>query len=442
MDGTALSLLMFAALVGLLALAVPVGLAMLIAGGLGYAVIAGAAPLLDYMATAPWHLSASYSLSVIPLFLLMGQFATQGGLSRALFGAANAWLGHRRGGMAMAAVGACGGFGAICGSSLATAATMAHVSLPEMKRRGYDGSLACGALAAGGTLGILIPPSVILVIYALLTEQSIGALFIAAVIPGLLAVGGYMAAIAVAVRLNPDAGPAGPRHGLSARLRALAETGPVLALFALVIGGIYGGLFTPTEGAAVGAAGTALAAAVSGRMSRAGWIDCLLGTAKLTAMVTLILIGADLYNAFLALSRLPMEAAGLVAESGWPPLAILGLILAFYLVAGCLMDSMSMILLTVPVFHPIVMGLDFGLSPDETAIWFGILVLIVVEVGLITPPMGMNIFVIQSFDPGTPLTRAFRGVVPFLAADAVRVALLVAFPGIALAGLTLMGGGP
>lgn len=442
MDGTILSFFMFAALIGLLALGVPVGLAMLVAGGAGYALITGTGPLLDYMATAPWHLGASYSLSVIPLFLLMGQIATHGGLSRALFGAANAWLGHRRGGMAMAAVGACGGFGAICGSSLATAATMAHVSLPEMKRHGYDGSLACGALAAGGTLGILIPPSVILVLYALLTEQSIGALFIAAILPGLLAMAGYMAAVAVIVRLNPHAGPAGPRHALPARLRALADTAPVLGIFALVIGGIYGGLFTPTEGAAIGAAGTALTTALFGRMKRRDWLDCLLGTAKLTAMVYLILIGADLYNAFLALSRLPVEAAGLVADSGWPPLAVLAMILLFYLVAGCLMDSMSMILLTVPIFHPIVMGLDFGLTPDETAIWFGILVLVVVEVGLITPPLGMNIFVIQAFDPTTSLPRAFRGVVPFLAADAVRVVLLVAFPGLALAGLALSRGLP
>lgn len=447
MTGLVLGGVMVAVLVLLLALAVPVGLAMLLAGGLGYALVAGVAPLLDYMATAPWHLAASYGLSVIPLFLLMGQFATQGGLSRALFGAANAWLGHRRGGMAMAAVGACGGFGAICGSSLATAATMAHVSLPEMKRHGYKGSLACGALAAGGTLGILIPPSVILVIYALQTEQSIGALFVAAVIPGLLAVAGYMAAVAVSVRRDPAAGPAVPRRPWRDRLRALRETGPVLAVFVLVVGGIYGGLFTPTEGAAVGAAGTGLIAAALGGLRGRGLVECLLGTAKLTAMVYLILIGADLYNAFLALSRLPMEAAAWVAEAGLPPYGVLIAVLLGYLVLGCLMDSLSMILLTVPVVFPMIAGLDFGLSPEETAIWFGILVLIVVEVGLITPPMGLNIFVIQSFDPETPLTAAYRGVLPFLAADAVRVALLVAFPGIALAGLRLAeriggGGGP
>lgn len=440
MGGVGLALVMFAALFGLIALAVPVGVAMLVTGGIGYALIAGTGPLLDHLATAPWYTAASYSLSVIPLFLLMGQFATAGDLSRRLFAAANACLGHRRGGVAMAAVGACGGFGAICGSSVATAATMAQVSLPELARYRYDGGLACGALAAGGTLGILIPPSVVLVVFALLTEQSIGDLFAAAVVPGLLAMAGYMAAIAVVVRLRPEAGPAAPPAPVAARLRAVVEALPVLVIFAVVVGGIYGGVFTPTEGAAVGAAATGLAAAVAGGMRLAGFVDCLLGTAKLTAMIALILLGADLFNAFLALSRLPMEAAALVAESGLPPYAVLWLILLGYVVLGCLMDSLSMILLTVPVVWPVVSGLDFGLAPAELAAWFGVLVLVVVEVGLITPPIGLNIFVIQSFAPETSLPRAFRGVLPFLAADAVRIVLLVAFPGIALAVLRLGAG--
>lgn len=432
-----LAVSMFGALLGLMALAMPVGVAMLLTGGIGYAFIAGPHALLDHVATAPWYTAASYSLSVIPLFLLMGQFATTGDLSRRLFAAAHAWLGHRPGGVALAAVGACGGFGAICGSSVATAATMGQVALPELRRYRYDGGLACGALAAGGTLGVLIPPSVVLVIYALLTEQSIGDLFVAAIIPGLLALSGYMAAIAVAVRLRPDAGPAAAALPYRQRLSALVGASPVLAVFALVVGGIYGGVFTPTEGAAIGTAATGLAAFLFGDMRLRGFVECLLGTARLTAMIALVLLGADLFNAFLALSRLPMEAAALVGESGLPPHAVLALILLFYLVMGCVMDSLSMILLTVPVFWPMVAGLDFGLTPPELAAWFGVLVLVVVEVGLITPPIGMNIFVIQSLAPHTPLAQVYRGVLPFLAADAVRIALLVALPPLTLGGLTI-----
>ncbi len=442
MSGVTLALVLFGALLALIALAMPIGVAMLLVGGFGYIMLSGVGPLLHHLSSAPYAQAATYSLSVIPLFILMGQFATHAGLSAGLFNAANAWLGHRRGGIAMSAIGACAGFGAICGSSMATAATMAHVSLPEMRRFKYSGALASGVLAAGGTLGILIPPSVILVIYALLTEQSIGKLFIAAVVPGMLAAVGYMLAVAVYVRLYPEAGPAGPRAPFASRLRSLLEMGPVIGIFALVIGGIYAGWFTPTEGAAIGAAGTGILAVLHGGLRWGGFVECLKGTAKLTAMIFLILIGADLYNSFLALSQLPMTAARVIGDSGLPPMAVLAIILLFYLVMGCLMDSLSMILLTVPIFHPVIVGLDFGMSAEEVSLWFGILVLIVVEVGLITPPLGMNVFVINSFAPDIPITQAFRGVVPFLAADAVRVVLLVAFPSLTLGVLAWMGSLP
>lgn len=428
MTGIALATVAFFGLVALLVLAMPVGVALLIVGGIGYVVVSGLDPLLNYMSTAPYYQTAAYSLSVIPLFVLMGQFAQASGLSTGIFNAANAWLGHRKGGIAMAGIGACAGFGAICGSSIATAATMAQVSLPELKRFRYSGALSTGALAAGGTLGILIPPSVILVIYAILTEQSIGKMFIAAIIPGVLAALGYMVAIAVFVHFHPEAGPAGPKLPLIKRIAALKELAPVAIVFTLVMGGIYGGFFTPTEGAAVGAASTGLIAVVQGGMRWQGLVDSLLGTAKLTAMIFLILIGADLFNSFLALTQMPTQAARAIGESGFSPMAVLVLILLFYLVLGCLMDSMSMVLITIPVLFPIVVALDFGMTPEQTAIWFGILVLIVVEVGLITPPFGLNVFVIKSLAPEVSMAEAFRGVVPFLASDLIRVVILLLFP--------------
>ena len=426
-----ISLLMFGVLVVLLVLGIPVGLTLLLVGGVGYIWVSGLEPMLNYMNSAPYFQAANYSLSVIPLFILMGQFATGSGLSTGIFNAAAAWLGHRRGGIAMAGIGACAAFGSICGSSLATAATMAHVSLPEMKRLNYSGRLATGSLAAGGTLGILIPPSVVLVVYAILTEQSIGKLFLAAMAPGILAALGYMVAIAIVVRFDPKAGPAAPKASMATRLKTLAELLPVIIVFIVVMGGIYGGFFTPPEGAAVGAAATGAIAIVNG-MRLKGILDCLLGTASLTAMIFLILIGADLFNAFLAITQMPNQAAAAIAGSGYSPMTILLLILLFYVALGCVMDSMSMILITIPVLFPIVMGLDYGLSHEHTAIWFGILVLIVVEMGLITPPFGLNVFVINSMAPGVPMSESFRGVMPFLASDFIRVGILITFPFITL----------
>ncbi|MDJ0896212.1 MAG: TRAP transporter large permease [Alphaproteobacteria bacterium] len=432
MSGFALGLVSFPILLVLLAIRIPIGVAMLLVGGTGYVILNGWLPLISQLKTGPYLQFSSYSLSVIPMFLLMGQFATRAGLSQALFRSAAAWIGHWRGGISMAAICGCAGFGAICGSSLATAATMGQVALPEMRRLHYSGALATASLAAGGTLGILIPPSVILVIYAILTEQNIAKMFVAAFIPGFLAAFGYLIAIAVFVARHPEDGPAGPRADARDRWISLVETWPVVVIFFLVIGGIYAGWFTPTEGAAVGAMGTFLLAVIQGGMRWPGLLESLKETAKASAMIFLILLGAEWYNSFLALTRMPMEAAAAIGGSGLPPMLVLAAILLFYLALGCVMDSLSMILLTIPVFFPIVMGLDFGLSPEETAIWFGIIALIVVEVGLITPPVGMNVFIINTMARDVPMIETFRGVLPFLLSDGVRVLILIAFPAITL----------
>jgi C4-dicarboxylate transporter DctM subunit len=432
-SGIEIAALMFAVLVLLLLARVPIGAAMFIVGGAGYVLLAGWLPLVNYLKNSAFGRFAVYDLSVVPLFLLMGNFATHGGLSRALFAAAASLIGHFRGGVAMAGVGACAGFGAICGSSLATAATMGQVALPELRRHHYSPRLATGALAAGGTLGILIPPSVVLVIYAILAQQNIGKLFAAAVIPGLLAAAGYMGAIAVYVRLHPRAGPAGPRFSWIERWRALRGVWPVLAIFLLVVGGIYGGVFTPSEAASIGTLATAAVAWRRG-MRRRQFAQCLLSTAESTAMIFFILLGADLLNVFLALSQLPAALAAWAQALAVEPLLILFAILLAYVLLGCLMDALSMILLTVPIFLPVVLGLDFfGLDPTEKAIWFGVLALMVVEVGLITPPVGMNVYIINSMARDVPMAETFRGVLPFLAADALRVLLLVFFPVLSLA---------
>jgi tripartite ATP-independent transporter DctM subunit len=431
-SGIEIGLLLVAALIALLVARVPIAVAMLAVGLAGYVALSGWGPLLAHLKTAAYYRFATYELTVVPLFLLMGAFAGAAGVNRALFDACNVWLGHRRGGLAMAGIGACGAFSAVCGSSLATASTMGQVALPEMRRHGYAGSLATGSLAAGGTLGILIPPSVVLVLYAVIAEQNIVEMFVAALLPGLLAVAGYVAAVWVSVRLDPAAGPAGAKASWHARLRALAGVWQVAAIFLVVIGGIYAGWFTPTEGAAIGAALTGLLAWATGGLRGGGLADCLLMTARTTAMIFLILLGAELFNSALALARLPTAVAELAAGSGLSPWLVLAGMLGLYLLLGCVMDSLSMILLTVPIFLPVVIGLDLGLAPGEVAVWFGILALIVVEVGLITPPVGLNVFVINAMARDVPMTETFRGVLPFVLADLVRVVLLVAFPGITL----------
>ncbi len=432
MTGIEIALAFLALMVALMAVRVPIAIAMLVAGIAGYVTLAGWSPLLNHFKSAAFARYSNYDLSVVPMFLLMGNLASRGGLSAALFHAANACIGHFRGGIAMASVGACAGFGAICGSSLATAATMGQVALPELRRHRYDPALATGALAAGGTLGILIPPSIVLAVYAILTEQNIAKLFTAAFVPGVIAILGYMLAIAVVVRIKPGSGPAGPRQTWAERLRTLVTVWPVVAIFIVMLGGMYGGFFSATEGAAVGTAATFVLAIVRG-MRVSGLLECFDATARATGMIFLILFGADVLNAFLALSQMPVELANWVQGMGLPPLAVLCAIILVYVFLGCVMDSLSMILLTVPIFFPLVMGLDFwGLEATEKAIWFGILALMVVEIGLITPPVGMNVYIISNVAKDISMRTAFRGVLPFLVSDAIRVLLLVFFPALSL----------
>ncbi|GBU15532.1 C4-dicarboxylate ABC transporter permease [Polaromonas sp.] len=435
MSGITIGLLIFVGLLSLMVVRMPIGIAMFIAGAGGYVYLSSGdtLPFLNSLKTLAYARLSNYDLVVIPLFLLMGQFATHGGLSASLFRCINAFIGHRRGRVAMAAIGAWAGFGAICGSSMATAATMGQVALPELKRYGYAGSLATGALAAGGTLGIMIPPSVPLVIYAILTQESIGKLFVAAIIPGLLALFGYLLVIQILVHRKPEIGPAGARVAWPQRLSALAGVAPVLLVFTVVIVGIYGGWTTPTEAAAIGAAACGGLAVITGGMRWRGLIDSALGTAQATAMIFLVLLGADMLNTALALSQMPAELAQWVQGSGLPALVVLALVLVIYLFLGCVMDSLAMILLTIPIFYPMLMGLDFfGLDLGEKSIWFGILALMVVEIGLVHPPVGMNVFIINRLAVDVPLEETFKGVMPFIASDLLRIVVLVFFPGITL----------
>ncbi|XWN33500.1 MAG: TRAP transporter large permease [Devosia sp.] len=422
---------MFVGVIVLLVLRVPVAVAMLIAGGAGYAAITGWWPLLNTLKSMTYSKFASYTLSIIPLFVLMGEFATRGGLNTSLYNAARSWLGHHRGGLAMATIGGCAAFGALCGSSLATAATMSQVAGPQMRQRGYSGALSTGTLAAGGTLGILIPPSVILVIYAIYTEQSIGALFVAAIVPALLAVMGYVAVVAIYARLFPGEAAPAERMGFAERLALTRKVAPAALVFVIVVGGIYGGWFSPTAAAAVGAVTVGILAVLNG-MRWEGFKQAVLGTASTTALVFLILLGAELFGVALALSRMPAELSAQVAALDLPPLAVIAVILLIYLVLGCVLESLAMVLLTLPVFIPVVLGLDLGLSPAQTMIWFGILVLIAVEVGMISPPFGLNLFVINAMAKDVPMGQTYRGVIGFCLSDVVRLVLIVLFPGIAL----------
>jgi C4-dicarboxylate transporter DctM subunit len=423
-----LGVLLFGVMMLLIIIRMPIAISMMVCGLGGFALIAGWQPLLGLLAEAPFSRVANNELTVIPLFVLMGQFASEGGISQALYRAARAWLGHFRGGIAMATIGGCAAFGAICGSSVATGATMATVAMPEMRRYGYSGALATGVLAAGGTLGILIPPSIILVIYAILTEQSLAHLFLAAIIPGAIATLGYGLAVFFYVRVRPNAGPAGDPAPWSERIRSLGTVWPVVAIFMVVIGGIYFGVFTPTEGAAVGAATTGLLSWLAGDMRWKGVANSMLETAKITGMIYLILIGAEFYSSFLALSLLPQALSEWIGGLGWEPFSILVCIVVLYLILGCVMDGLAMILLTIPVFLPVIITLDFGIPAEAVPIWFGILILIVVEVGLITPPIGINVYVINSIAKDVPMTESFKGIVPFFLSDVVRVAIILFFP--------------
>ncbi|KPP89329.1 MAG: TRAP-type C4-dicarboxylate transport system, large permease component [Rhodobacteraceae bacterium HLUCCA08] len=547
MSDIAIGIASFPILLGLIFLRMPIGLAMFVVAIGGLISLDGdLTSTLGRLKSETYTTFSNYSFSIVPMFLLMGHFATLGGMSKALFKAAEGWLGHRKGGVAMAAVGSCAGFGAICGSSLATAATMSRVALPELKRYGYSGGFSTATLAAGGTLGILIPPSVVLVIYAILAEQNIEKLFIAAVIPGILAALGYVLVISIYVRLFPDSAGIRAPVPYAERFRALFDVWPVLLVFALVVGGIYLGWFSPTEGAAVGALGTGIIALANRGLNIRTLGESFIVTARSTAMIFFIILGAFLYNGFLARTQLPQELANWVGAAPLSPWVVLALILVFYLIMGCVMDSLSMILLTIPIFWPLVQELDFNfvsmvdlhaakldvalaeaqalwdglrsgaiggldaedfaetlaevnahmqtlglgsvaeagnlnlaqitaavnettpemvdqaraavaagaeierdvlrelgirgvsegalnrINMERVAIWFGILVLIVVEVGLITPPVGMNLFVINAMDPSTRMLDTYRSVLPFVASDLIRVTILVLIPAITL----------
>jgi tripartite ATP-independent transporter DctM subunit len=435
--GLAIALLLFTAMLMLMALRVPIWLAMFVPGAAGYVWLSSGEAWLAYLKGLAFARFSIYDLSVVPLFILMGQFAAQGGLSRALFRAAAAFVGHWRGGVAQASVLACAAFGAVCGSSVATAATIGQVALPEMERYRYEPALATATVAAGGTLGILIPPSVVLVVYAIIAEQNIAKLFAAALLPGLFAAASYCAAIALFCRAHPDAGPAEPRQGARERLRTVIAVWPVLLIFSGVFGGIYGGVFTAVEGAAVGALLTLAVGVARGELRWPGVRRALLATAMSTGMIFMIFVGADMLNAALALTQMPARMADLVAQLALPPLLVVAGILVFYIVLGGVMDELSMLLLTLPVLLPTVLGLDlFGLAPQDKAIWFGILVLCVVNIGLIAPPVGLNVYVVHGVARGlvaaVPMAATYRRVLIFLAADGLRLLLLLAFPALTL----------
>lgn len=442
MSGTSIGLIGFACLLLMLAVRVHIAVAMFITGSGVYLVINQGMldGLLYTLNNLVYARVSNYDLAVIPLFILMGQFATHGGLSKALFKAAGALIGHWRGGLAMAATAACAAFGAICGSSLATAATMGQVALPELRAHGYSGRLSTATLAASGTLGIMIPPSVPLVIYAVLTQESIGKLFVAAVVPGIIAALGYLLVIGLIVRQDAKAGPAAEKVPFAEMIRAQVRIIPVLMVFLVVIVGIYDGWANPTEAASIGAAACGVIALLSGGLRLRGFLDSIYGTAHATGMIFMVLIGADLLNSSLALSQMPTELAAWVRDSGLPPLLVLGSILLIYILLGCVMDSLAMILLTIPIFYPMVMGLDFfGMSVEDKSVWFGILALMVVEIGLVHPPVGMNLYVINKLAKDVPMKDTAFGVMPFLASDFLRIVGLVFFPGLCLGLVHVLG---
>ena len=423
----------FGVMLLLMALRVPIAISMFAAGVFGYITQVGWLPFSNNLNGIAYARCASYDLSVIPLFILMGNFATQGGISKALFEVAATLMARFKGGLAMAAVMASAAFGAICGSSIATAATITSVALPEMKRHGYSGRLSTGTLAAGGTLGILIPPSVPLVIYAILTEQNIAKLFAAAMIPGAIAMTGYIIAIAIYVRLVPGQAP---DHDSDDRPRMTVKLAmgvlPIAVVFLIVFGGIYGGLFTPTEGAGVGAAATFVAALLKRELTWAKIKHCFYATAEASAMIFLIFIGADLMNASLALTQVPAMLAEVVNSWGLSPLMVVTAILLFYVILGAVMDELSMILLTIPIFFPMIMAMDFGMSQEMTAIWFGIMVLMTVGFGLLAPPVGLNVYVVNGMAKDVPISESYKGVMPFLCSDVIRTTLLILFPPLSL----------
>jgi tripartite ATP-independent transporter DctM subunit len=416
----------FVALFVLMMLRVPVGMAMGLVGVVGYSWIVGPGPALKLVGQTSLRTVTDYTFGVIPMFMLMGAFVSVSGLSREMFKAADAFLGQLRGGLGVATVVACGGFAAICGSSVATAATFSTVAYPEMRRFGYPQSFSTGVIAAGGTLGAMLPPSTVLAVYAILTQQDIGKLFMAGVLPGLLAMAMYVLTIAVIVRVRPGFLPAGTPRSWQERIAALRLVWAPLLLFVFVIGGLYGGFFTPTEAGGVGATGAFLLGLLRRQLNRANTREALLQATRTAAAVFTVLIGALLFGYFLTITQTPQKLTGFLTGLGVGRYGVLALIMLMYLVLGCLMDAMAMIILTVPIIFPVVTALGFD------PIWFGVIIVMTVELGLIHPPVGMNVFVIKSVVKDVSFTTIFKGVLPFVATDILRLVILVAFPVIAL----------
>jgi tripartite ATP-independent transporter DctM subunit len=404
---------------------IPIGPGMALVGFAGFAFITGMGPALGVLRQVPFEMFSEYNLTVVPLFILMGAFSMTAGLSEDLYRVAYRWLGHLKGGLSMATVGACAFFAAISGSSVATAATMATVALPEMRRYKYAPSLATGSIAAGGSIGILIPPSVILIIYGVIAQQSIGKLFLAGFIPGVLEAVFYIFTIVVLVQINPQLGPRGPQTNLRDKMTSLVRVWEVVLLFVCVIGGIYAGIFTPTEAAGVGSFGAFVFALIKKKLTILNFKNSLVDTIRNTGMVFIIIMGAMMLGYFLSITRLPFEMASLIAELPVNRYIILVLILLLFAMLGCIMDSMAIVLLTVPIFFPVILRLNFD------PIWFGILVVRVTEMGLITPPVGINVYIIKGIS-NEPMGTIFRGVLPFIMADILHIALLMAVPQISL----------
>jgi C4-dicarboxylate transporter, DctM subunit len=422
----AVAVIGFVALFTLMLLRVPVGMAMGLVGVCGYSYIAGSGPALKLIGQTSMRTVTDYTFGVIPMFMLMGAFVSVSGVSRELFRAANAFIGHLRGGLGMATVIACGGFAAICGSSVATAATFSSVAYPEMRRFGYPQSFSTGVIAAGGTLGAMLPPSTVLAVYAILTQQDIGKLFMAGIIPGLLAMAMYVLTIFIIVKVKPDWLPRGPATTWAERFSGLKDVWAPLLLFVFVIGGLYGGFFTPTEAGGVGATGAFLLGVLRGKLDRAGILEALLSATRTAAAVFTVLIGALIFGYFLTITQTPQKLTGFLTELGLGPYGVLALIMLMYLVLGCLMDAMAMIILTVPIIFPVIVQLGFD------PIWFGIIIVMTVELGLIHPPVGMNVFVIKSVVHDVSFMTIFKGVIPFVLTDILRLIILIAFPMIAL----------
>ncbi len=426
MSPDAVAVLGFVVLFALMLLRVPVGMAMGLVGVTGYAYLSGGAPALKLVGQTSMRTVTSYQFGVIPMFLLMGAFVSHSGISRELFRAANTFIGHRRGGLGLATIVSCGGFAAISGSSVATAATFSAVAYPEMRRYGYPQSFATGVIAAGGTLGAMLPPSTVLAVYALITQQDVGKLFQAGILPGLLAMTMYMLTIAVIVRVRPNFLPTVPKASWDERLAGARDVWAPLLLFVLVIGGLYGGVFTPTEAGGMGASGAFLLGMLRGKLGKAEIRASLLQATRTAAAVFTVLIGALLFGYFLTITQVPQKVTDFLTGLGVGTYGVLALIMLMYLVLGCLMDALAMIILTVPIIFPVVTELGFD------PIWFGVIIVMTVELGLIHPPVGMNVFVIKSVVPDVTFSSIFKGVLPFIATDILRLIILIAFPIIAL----------